>query len=222
MDSFLERGGGSDAPGRWAERLARTTLPASPPPSGEALPLALAASRGWVITVPSRATGSAASEDGPSSSARPGGEYLSRQAARGPAAVREPLDSPSALARGSGPGSDGLSLVPTRTPPAEVEALETTPTRRASDAAAATDDQYVRRPPAVQSAGELAVTPPARVGSMASEAIPAVVRPPRSPSLGTVGDQGEGGETVVRVGVNDTFDDPQERSRRRERLDMHR
>jgi len=136
--------------------------------------------------------------------------------------VREPFGSPSAVARGSGPANDALSVAAPRTPPAEVGDLVTTPTRRASDTAAATDDEYVPRPATVQSPGELAVTPPARVGSMASEAIPAVVIPPRSPGPGTVGDQGEGGRTVVRVGVNDTFDDPQERSRRTERLDMHR
>jgi hypothetical protein len=223
MDSSLERGGGSGAPGRWAERLARTTLPASPPPSGEALPLALAASRGWVITVPSRATGSAASEDGPSPSARPGGDYLSQQAPRGPAAVREPFTSPSALAHGSGPGSDGLSLVATRTPPAEVGAQETTPTRRASDATAATDHEYVRRPPAVQSAGELAVTPPARLRPTTDERIPAVLRPRRAVSTPGAGAEDQDGAVARPPGeLADGYDGLEERLARRERLDMHR
>ena len=137
--------------------------------------------------------------------------------------MREPLDSPSALARGSGPANDALSVAPPRTPPAEVEALETTRTRRASDAAAATDDEYVPRPAAVQSPGELAVTPPARLGSMASEAIPAVVRPPRANGLPEAAAEDQYG-AVARpsIELSDAYGGLEESLARRERLDMHR
>ena len=137
--------------------------------------------------------------------------------------MREPLDNPSPVARGSGPASDGLSLVATRTPPAEVEALETTPTPTASDAAAATDDEYVRRPPAVRSPDELAVTPPARLRPTTDEGIPAVLRPRRAVSTPGAGAEDEDGAVVTpAVELTNSYDGPEERSARRERLDMHR
>jgi len=211
IDHSLERSTAPDAPGQWAQRLARNTLAVSRPPSTQALPLALLGRRSWLVSLPSRGTASAANAGPSPVPGFLGGDYVNRRAVSASRPTPAALGGLSAPLRLSGRTRLGATrdthLLPAlRTPPAggEVPKAASAPTRSQATAA-------------------LPVMLPACLRPASSEAMPGVSGLRRVVPVQAVEVEGRDAPTeTLAASPTDNYDSLEERLARRERLDMHR